>query len=92
MESIIKSSKTCYYCGSEAGLQRHHAIKGTANRKLAEESGLWIWICPYHHDMIHGKDGHEMDMALKQAAEYAWMKHNNKTVKDWISRFGKSWI
>ena len=92
-ESIIKTAKCCYYCGSEVGLVRHHALKGTARRRLAEEDGLWIWICPFHHDMIHGKDGHEMDVRLKAAAEIAWLKHNtDKDEIDFLVRYGKHFV
>ena len=90
--SIIKNSKSCFYCGSERDLDRHHCLHGTANRKLAEEDGLWIWVCREHHNMIHGNEGHCMDVKLKQTAEYAWLQHNNKTIQEFIDRYGKNWL
>lgn len=92
MKSIIQENKSCYFCKSEIGLVRHHCLKGTARRRLAEADGLWIWICPYHHDMVHGKDGHKMDMKLKKTAESAWLKHNGKTIPEFIGRYGKNWL
>ena len=91
-ESIITQSKRCFYCGSEVGLQRHHCVKGSANRRLAESDGLWIWICPYHHDFIHGKDGHAHDLTLHRIAEEKWLKHYKKEIPDWIERYGKNWL
>ena len=95
MDSIIKTAKSCYFCGSERNLEKHHAMHGTANRKLAERDGLWVWVCPDCHRGtygVHGKHGHGKDMTLKMAAEYAWIKHNNKTEKDWIKRYGKNYL
>lgn len=95
MDSIIKSAKTCFFCGSERNLERHHAMHGTANRRLAEQDGLWIWCCPECHRGdwgVHGKNGHGKDMTLKMTAEYAWMKHYGKTEEDFIRRYGKSYL
>lgn len=95
MQSIIKESKSCFFCGSERDLERHHCLKGTANRKLAEKDGLWVWLCPDCHRGtwgVHGYKGHELDVTLKKAAEYAWLKQNGKTVEDFISRYGKSYL
>ena len=95
MKSIIKESKSCFFCGSESGLEKHHCMHGTANRKLAEEDGLWVWLCSDCHRGtygVHGYAGHDYDLTLKRAAEYAWLKENGKTVADWIKRYGKNWL
>ena len=93
-QSIIKESKTCFFCG-KPGTERHHCLHGTANRKLAEEDGLWVWLCSDCHRGtygVHGYAGHDYDLTLKRAAEYAWLKSTGKTVEDWIKRFGKNWL
>ena len=95
MKSIIKESKSCFFCGSETGLEKHHCMHGTANRKLADADGLWVYLCPECHRGtygVHGCKGHDNDMTLKRAAEYAWLKVNGKTVADWIKRYGKNWL
>lgn len=94
MKSIIKESKSCFFCGSERQLERHHCMKAQ-NRKRAEQQGLWVWLCMDCHRGtygVHGKYGHEKDVALKKAAEYAWLKTYNKTIEDWIKEYGKNWL
>ena len=95
MDSIIKTSKSCFFCGSEQNLERHHALHGTANRKRAEEFGLWAWCCTECHRGtygVHGKNGHDKDMTLKMAAEWAWMNYYNKTEDDFRKVFGKNYL
>ena len=94
-ESIIKQSKSCFFCGSERALERHHILKGSANRKLAEEDGLWVWLCPECHrgtNGVHGKNGHEKDVTLKLTAEYAWLKYYNLSETDFRLRYGKNYL
>lgn len=70
-------------------------MHGTANRKLAEQDGLWVWLCPECHRGkygVHGYAGHDMDVALKKAAEYAWITTNKATVNEFITRYGKNWL
>lgn len=93
-QSIVKQSDSCFFCGA-VGTERHHCLHGTANRKLAEEDGLWVWLCAECHrgtNGVHGKNGQEKDETLKRAAEYAWITKNGKTVEDWIKRYGKNWL
>ena len=94
MESIVKTSKSCFFCGSERELERHHILMG-ANRKLCEEDGLWVWLCPRCHRGdwgVHGYHGHEYDLALKRAGEWAWIHHYDKTKEDFIARYGKNYV
>lgn len=95
MVSIIKHGKFCFFCGSERDLERHHCMHGTANRRLAEEDGLWVWLCPECHrgtNGVHGKNGHGKDITLKKAAEYMWLRCYEKTETDWIRRYGKNYL
>lgn len=93
MESIIKTGRYCFFCGRTDRLEKHHAIHGTANRKKAEELGLWVWLCPECHrgtDGVHGKNGHSKDMAVKMAAEYAFLKHHS--MDEWMKEIGKNYL
>lgn len=95
MESIIRSAKECYFCGSQINLEKHHAMHGTANRKLAEKYGLWVWCCAECHrgtNGVHGKNGHGKDLTLKMDAEWSWIKHYGKTEEDFIQVFGKNYL
>lgn len=46
-----KERKTCFLCGRYAYTERHHIFSGTANRKLSEEDGLVVDLCPDCHNM-----------------------------------------
>lgn len=93
-QSIIRTAKSCFFCGRETGLERHHAMHGTANRKLADQDGLTVYLCHECHRILHdtAHPGKEMDTALKQAAEYAWIKHYGKTIDDFRARYGKNFL
>lgn len=92
-ESIVKTSRSCFFCGRETGLERHHIMFGTANRRLSEEDGLVVYLCHYHHRLIHDSSkGREFDIALKQAAELAWLKHYGGNIRDFVERYGKNFL
>lgn len=85
----------CYihkkYLGMDVlGVHVHHACHGYANRKLADEDGLYCKLCRTCHEALHDKGYHDLD--LQQDAERAWLKHNNATIEDWIKRYGKNYL
>ena len=42
--------KQCFMCGRYAYTERHHIFGGTANRRLSEEDGLVVNLCPDCHN------------------------------------------
>ena len=68
----------------------HHAMHGTANRKLADQEHLVCGLCEKCHSLLHDHNYHDLD--LQQDAERAWLEHNNATIEDWISVFGKNYL
>lgn len=51
-----KQDRTCCLCmllngdyDTRTGLQEHHAMPGTANRKLSEHYSLKVYLCLEHH-------------------------------------------
>ena len=56
MDSIITGDEEdrCIYCGRYGFTHKHH-IFGAANRKWSEKYGLYIHLCPDHHNM--SRDG-----------------------------------
>lgn len=92
--SIIQENKECYYCKKTYNLHKHHIFYGTANRKKAEQDGCWCWLCERHHNMsdegVHFDK--EFDLWLKQICETQWLKCNNKSIEDFIKRFGKNYL
>lgn len=61
MESILQGTKECYLCRlrmnekedfrrlPSIGLEEHHIMHGTANRKQSEKYGLKVWLCCEDH-------------------------------------------
>jgi Zn-finger protein len=88
--SIMDAGEECYLCGSESNLQIHHCLHGTANRKLADEDGLVVKLCPNCHRALHDKGVSDKD--LQKTAQRVWMHYNKKSVEDFIQRFGKSYL
>ena len=37
-------------CGRYGQTEKHHIMQGTANRKLSEQDGLWVYLCPACHN------------------------------------------
>lgn len=92
MKSIIQDRKECIVCGSW-NVEDHHIYFGVAKRKLSEDYGLKVWLCPSHHrgtNGVHGRDGHKLDQELKQLGQKAFeWKH---TREEFIERFGKNYL
>ena len=60
-KSILQTEKECYICGAVTGLECHHILAGTANRRISEKYGLKVWLCHKHHT---GAEGAQYDRAL----------------------------
>ena len=92
MKSIIQDRKECIVCGSW-NVEDHHIFFGQAKRKISEEYGLKVWLCPTHHrgtQGVHGRDGHKLDIELKQLGQKAFeWKH---TREEFIEKFNKNYL
>lgn len=97
MKSIMHDKKdgTCYLCRAAGDytrktiLEEHHAIHGTANRRLSEKWGLKVYLCPAHHRRIHdSKDGRKDDLYIQRAAQDAFRERYPH--EDFRQIFGKN--
>ena len=92
-KSIIQSKKECFFCGNTLDLEKHHCIHGWANHKIADKDGLWVYLCPRHHTMsneaVH--ENEEQNKILKRLAQEKW-EETYGTRKQFIERYGKSWL
>lgn len=68
----------------------HHAIHGTANRRLSDKYGLTVHLCTSCHGRLHDMEGHPGDLFLKQEAERAFSKKYGHD--KWFEVFGKSYL
>lgn len=89
--SILSDERRCWFCGSMVGLERHHIMSGTANRKLSEKYGLTVWLCRRHHT---GTDGAQydpdMNRQLRQDAQCAFERKYGHA--EWMRIFGKNYM
>lgn len=93
MRSIICNGDCCYLCGSTRGLERHHCLYGTANRKLADKYGLTVMLCSRcHRDTkcgVHGLNK-EADLRLKMVAQITFeAKYSHEK---WMKVFGRNYL
>lgn len=92
MKSIIQTEKECFFCKTPLNLETHHIFFGR-NRKTADKDGCVCWLCVNHHTGAQGvHTNREKDLELKRICQRAWMEKNNKTIEDFISRYGKNYL
>lgn len=92
--SIIDRKKRCFVCGKKDNLHLHHIMFGK-NRKKADADGLTVYLCYEHHEGtngVHGKNGHSLDLKLKKLAEHLWIYYYNKSIDEFIERYGKNYL
>lgn len=94
-KSIIPGDdEHCFLCKKigykSIGAEVHHCIFGTGKRKLADEDGLTVHLCAFHHRKLH--DQGDNKRYLQELAQQTWMEHNNGTREDFIRRYGISYL
>lgn len=93
MDSILQTDKKCCVCGATHNLHCHHIYMG-ANRKISEQNGFKVWLCGYHHNQsdngVHGKNGHELDVWLKQTCQRRFEETRGR--QEFIALVGRSYL
>jgi len=65
-QSIVQRTPGCFLCGKEP-TEEHHVFFGIANRKLSDQYGLTVRLCPEHHRGRKGvHQNREIDLELKK--------------------------
>ena len=94
MRSILSNTRECFICHAPDPLHRHHIYEGTGRRKISEQQGCWIWLCPRHHNAsnfgIHANK--ELDLKIKQMCEEKWLEIHDATQEDFIEVFGRNYL
>lgn len=102
----MQSVKECYLCRKDAealgymgeltseGLDKHHVIYGTANRKLSDQTGLWVYLCKRHHNEDHGPFAVHFNRHIREDlckdAERAYLRDHS--FEEWMSLFRKNYL
>lgn len=89
--ALVENLYFCAECGSN-NTAVHHVFYGTANRRLAQEDGYIIGLCPRHHNMsdegIHFNP--QLDIKWKRYAQHHFERTHSR--EEFIARYGKSWL
>ena len=91
-KSIVQRNKECWVCGSTGSLHRHHIYPGLGRREMSEHFGLWVWLCPYHHNMSsHGVHSDKsLDLKLKRWGQRKFEETHKRA--EWHRYFGRSYL
>ena len=91
---ITNDLEHCIECGN-VNVELHEVFFGGRNRNKRIEDGLVIPLCKkYHHrgNLIGIHKDKELNYKYKKIAEQKWIYYYNKTIDDFIKRYGKNYI
>lgn len=73
---------------------RHEVFYGTANRKKSIEDGLVIFLPPILHNMSNISIHFDkvFDNTIKQIGQKTYMEYYNKTMEEFIERYGRNYL
>lgn len=93
MKSILQRDKKCYITGSTYNLHRHHIFAG-GRRQISEREGFWVYLIGHLHnqsnDGVHGKNGHALDLKLKQECQRKYEETHSR--EEWMLLMGKNYL
>lgn len=89
--AVVSDMEHCFVCGNP-NIEIHHIFFGTANRKISDEYGYVVPLCPIHH---RGDKGAHFDSGLdgtlkKMAQTHFEYIHGSREF--FIKTFGKSYL
>lgn len=93
MKSILQTEKKCFITGSTYNLHFHHIFAGS-RRKISDREGFTVWLTGRLHnqseDGVHGKNGHELDLYLKQACQRKYEETHSR--EEFMNLIGKNYL
>ena len=84
---------TCYVLGVKTQTVRHEIFNG-AYRQISKADGLWIAVAPEVHEQLHmdKTEGSQWNLLMKRG-EALWLAEDwDRTVQDFVNRYGKNYI
>ena len=92
-KSILQDEKCCYITGTTYNLHLHH-IYGGGRRKISDREGFVVYLTGALHNQsnqgVHGKNGHQLDMKLKQDCQRKY--EETHTREAWMALMGKNYL
>lgn len=99
-KSILQNDKDnrCFLCMllngdySTKDTEEHHVIYGSGRRKISEEYGLRVRLCPEHHrtEEEGAHNNSENAVLMKQIAQRRFMEEYPD--EDWMQVVGKNYL
>lgn len=101
--SLLDTQKgVCFMCGRYGPTEKHHIFGGVANRKLSEQDGLWVYLCPdCHNRPPNGVHFNKKNMKrLHIQGQCAWeikyiLEHHatdDEVREAFMQRYGKNYL
>lgn len=93
MRSILQDEKKCYRTGDTVGLHKHHCF-GAANRRLAEDDGLWVWLRWDFHiaDSPQKTPHNDAETALFYHKLAQKKYEETHTREEFMARYGRNYL
>lgn len=93
MKSIMQTEKECYITGRTDNLHKHHIYFGSADRKISEANGFWIWLTGEYHNQDSRKDIHsnqEFNLRIRRSCQTIF--EFDHTRAEFIALIGKNYL
>ena len=93
-KSILQERKCCYITGYKGKtLHKHHIFFGCGQREISETMGFWVYLRHDWHeaeDGVHGRDGHELDLWLKQECQQRFEENHSR--EEFMALIGRNYL
>lgn len=99
-QSILQQERYCYVTMKRYGfkscnnLELHHIFFGNKAREVSDRCGFWVWLDSRYHTRsnysVHGKDGADLDLELKQDCQLAFESEHSR--QEFMNLIGKSYL
>lgn len=94
--SKVQTKCECFICHAPytVGLEHHHLLHGTGQRKLADQDALWVWLCRKCHSDLHDKGLHDKELQalgqrifIEEKMKEGYSEGQSRGM--WFNRYGK---
>lgn len=78
--------------GSTENLHVHHIFSGTANRKISDENGFWVYLTGYWHNQSNNgvHFNRKLDLHLKKLCQKKYEESHSRN--DFMKLVGRNYL
>lgn len=103
--SILQADESyCWLCAMTEGdfshkkTECHHIFPGTALRRISEENGFKVRLCPRHHEgdesgtafSVHHPERNQFAIALQRECQMEYERTHTR--EEWMALMGRSYL